>query len=230
MLAISGALSEFSYKLNECMTNKSTYKCVIHAELSNHTAVNVTLYKHQSLAHLHNILAEALNPPVKPVINSNIELTHMTKSSSSSSSSLSTDTYDYESCDYSPNHSPNSAVAPVSSKRVEENGDERCKSKFSDYTPPLALRSIEIYDIFVYNGNEVKQIKATADEPMTVFENPMQKKIAQTRTRELNDVVGVPLPPSDWEGYADPKYKAQREKEQRIFKYFEEKKKKESQG
>ena len=171
MLAISGALSEFSYKLNECMTNKSTYKCVIHAELSNHTAVNVTLYKHQSLAHLHNILAEALNPPVKPVINSNIELTHMTKSSSSSSSSLSTDTYDYESCDYIPNHSPNSAVAPVSSKRVEENGDERCKSKFSDYTPPLALRSIEIYDIFVYNGKEVKQIVSIPnDENTTLLE------------------------------------------------------------
>ena len=95
----------------------------------------------------------------------------MTKSSSSSSSSLSTDTYDYESCDYIPNHSPNSAVAPVSSKRVEENGDERCKSKFSDYTPPLALRSIEIYDIFVYNGKEVKQIVSIPnDENTTLLE------------------------------------------------------------
>ena len=143
MLAISGALSEFSYKLNECMTNKSTYKCVIHAELSNHTAVNVTLYKHQSLAHLHNILAEALNPPFKPVINSNIELTHMTTSSSSSS----TDTYDYESYDYIPNHSPNFVVAPARSKRVE------------------------IYDIFVYNGKEIKQIVSIPnDENTTLLE------------------------------------------------------------
>lgn len=138
MLAISGALSEFSYKLNECMTNKSTYKCVIHAELSNHTAVNVTLYKHQSLAHLHNILAEALNPHVTPLINSNIELTHMTTSSSSSS----TDTYDYESYDYIPNHSP-----------------------------PVRRKNVEIYDIFVYNGKEVKQIVSIPnDENTTLLE------------------------------------------------------------
>lgn len=135
MLAISGALSEFSYKLNECMTNKSTYKCVIHAELSNHTAVNVTLYKHQSLAHLHNILAEALNPSIKPLINSNIELTHMT-------STLSINMDNYESCDYIPNHSP-----PARSKRVE------------------------IYDIFVYNGKEIKQIVSIPnDENTTLLE------------------------------------------------------------
>ena len=145
MLTISGAFSEFSYKLNECMTNKSTYKCVIHAELSNHTAVNVTLYKHQSLAHLHNILTEALNPHVTPLINSNIELTHMTSSSSSSPSS--TDTYDYESYDYIPNHSPNFVVAPARSKRVE------------------------IYDLFVYNGKEVNQIVSIPnDENTTLLE------------------------------------------------------------
>ena len=122
------------------MTNKSTYKCVIHAELSNHTAVNVTLYKHQSLAHLHNILAEALNPPIKPVINSNIELTHMT-------STLSIKMDNYESYDYIPNHSLNSAVAPARRKNVE------------------------IYDIFVYNGKEVKQIVSIPnDENTTLLE------------------------------------------------------------
>jgi len=121
------------------MTNKSTYKCVIHAELSNHTAVNVTLYKHQSLAHLHNILTEALNPHVTPLINSNIELTHMTSSS--------TDTYDYESYDYIPNHSPNFVVAP----------DRR--------------KNVEIYDLFVYNGKEVNQIISIPnDENTTLLE------------------------------------------------------------
>jgi hypothetical protein len=135
MLAISGAFSEFSYKLNECMTNKSTYKCVIHAELSNHTAVNVTLYKHQSLAHLHNILAEALNPSIKPLINSNIELTHMT-------STLSINMDNYESCDYIPNH-----------------------------LPPARSKNVEIYDIFVYNGKEVKQIVSIPnDENTTLLE------------------------------------------------------------
>ncbi len=35
--------------------------------------------------------------------------------------------------------------------------------------------------------------------------------------------VGVPLPPSDWEGYNDPKYKAQKEmkwKEDETIKMF----------
>jgi len=159
MLAISGAFSEFSYKLNECMTNKSTYKCVIHAELSNHTAVNVTLYKHQSLAHLHNILAEALNPSIKPLINSNIELTHMTSTLSINTPSSSSTEYNqktsackqasvflhmdnYESCDYIPNHSP-----------------------------PARSKNVEIYDIFVYNGKEVKQIVSIPnDENTTLLE------------------------------------------------------------
>lgn len=151
MLAISGALSEFSYKLNECMTNKSTYKCVIHAELSNHTAVNVTLYKHQSLAHLHNILAEALNPPVKPLINSNIELTHMT-------STLSIKMDNYESYDYIPNHSP-----------------------------PARRKNVEIYDLFVYNGKEVKQIVSIPnDENTTLLEFMMDNPKHIQRAFSLN--------------------------------------------
>ena len=154
MLAISGALSEFSYKLNECMTNKSTYKCVIHAELSNHTAVNVTLYKHQSLAHLHNILAEALNPPVKPVINSNIELTHMT-------STLSIKMDNYESYDYIPNHSP-----------------------------PVRRKNVEIYDIFVYNGKEVKQIVSIPnDENTTLLEFMMDNPNHIQRAFSLNTMT-----------------------------------------
>ena len=169
MLAISGALSEFSYKLNECMTNKSTYKCVIHAELSNHTAVNVTLYKHQSLAHLHNILAEALNPPVKPVINSNIELTHMTSSSSSSPSS--TDTYDYESYDYIPNHTPSTSSTEYHRKT------SACKQvpvflhSPNFVVAPARSKRVEIYDLFVYNGKEVNQIVSIPnDENTTLLE------------------------------------------------------------
>ena len=39
----------------------------------------------------------------------------------------------------------------------------------------------------------------------------------------LRDVIGVPLPPSDWEGYKDPKYKAQQEmkrKEDETIKMY----------
>ena len=39
----------------------------------------------------------------------------------------------------------------------------------------------------------------------------------------LRDAIGVPLPPSDWEGYNDPKYKAQKEvkrKEDETIKMY----------
>ena len=152
MLAISGVLSEFSYKLNECMTNKSTYKCVIHAELSNHTAVNVTLYKHQSLAHLHNILAEALNPSIKPLINSNIELTHMTSTLSINTPSSSSTEYNQK-----------TSACKQASVFLHMDNYESC-----DYIP---RKNVEIYDIFVYNGKEVKQIVSIPnDENTTLLE------------------------------------------------------------
>ena len=39
----------------------------------------------------------------------------------------------------------------------------------------------------------------------------------------MRDAIGVPLPPSDWEGYNDPKYKAQKEvkrKEDETIKMY----------
>jgi hypothetical protein len=51
---------------------------------------------------------------------------------------------------------------------------------------------------------------------MSTVQNPMQTQ----KTRVMNDVIGVPLPPSDWAGYVNPNYKAQRDREQRIFKHF----------
>ena len=60
MLAFSNALSDVTYKFHECITNKPTNKCVIQANRHNNTGVCVKLYKHQSLAHLHNIITHAL--------------------------------------------------------------------------------------------------------------------------------------------------------------------------
>jgi uncharacterized membrane protein YwzB len=43
--------------------------------------------------------------------------------------------------------------------------------------------------------------------------------------RKLTDIIGVPLPPADWEGYKDPKYKVQKkmkEDEDAIFRSFQE--------
>ena len=114
------------------MANKPTNKCIIHAELSNRKSCTVTLYKHQSLAHLHHILSEALNPTIKNV---SIELT------------------------------------PISKTNTE--------SKQSDYIPPAT--SVEIYDVFVYNNQEINQIVSIPYDSNTtllefMLENPSHTK------------------------------------------------------
>ena len=46
------------------------------------------------------------------------------------------------------------------------------------------------------------------------------------RAPKLGDIIGVPLPPADWEGYSDPKYKVQKkmkEEEERTIRKFSEK-------
>ena len=140
MLSISEAISDFSYKLNDCMTNKPTNKCIIHAELSNRKACTVTLYKHQSLAHLHHILTEAFNPTIPNVSkNVNIELT------------------------------------PISKKNLDNNS----VFQKSDYIPPAT--PVEIYDVFVYNNQEMTQIVSIPYDSNTtllefMLENPSHTK------------------------------------------------------
>lgn len=54
-----------------------------------------------------------------------------------------------------------------------------------------------------------------------------------TPIASLDDVIGVPLPPSDWEGYKDPKYKAQKvmkKREDDTIRRFNERKALESLG
>lgn len=146
MLSISDAISDFSYKLNDCMTNKPTNKCIIHAELSNKKACTVTLYKHQSLAHLHNILAEAFNPSIQNV---NIELT------------------------------------PISKKKLDNNSG----FQKNDYIPPAT--PVEIYDVFVYNNQEMTQIVSIPYDTNTtllefMLDNPSHVKKSFSMTAMAN--------------------------------------------
>jgi len=128
------------------MTNKPTNKCIIHAELSNRKACTVTLYKHQSLAHLHHILAEALNPTSKNV---SIELT------------------------------------PISKKNLDNNS----VFQKSDYIPPAT--PVEIYDVFVYNNQEMTQIVSIPYDSNTtllefMLENPSHTKKVFSMTAMAN--------------------------------------------
>lgn len=146
MLSISEAITDFSYKLNDCMANKPTNKCIIHAELSNRKSCTVTLYKHQSLAHLHHILAEAFNPTSK---NSSIELT------------------------------------PISKKKLDNNS----VFQKSDYIPPAT--PVEIYDVFVYNNQEMTQIVSIPYDSNTtllefMLENPSHTKKVFSMTAMAN--------------------------------------------
>lgn len=147
MLSISEAITDFSYKLNDCMANKPTNKCIIHAELSNRKSCTVTLYKHQSLAHLHHILTEAFNPTIQN--SSSIELT------------------------------------PISKKNVDNN------SVFpkSDYIPPAT--PVEIYDVFVYNNQEMTQIVSIPYDTNTtllefMLDNPSHTKKVFSMTAMAN--------------------------------------------
>ena len=60
-----------------------------------------------------------------------------------------------------------------------------------------------------------------SDVEMATFASGSEKPTA----RKLTDIIGVPLPPADWEGYKDPKYKVQKkmkEDEDEIIRGFQD--------
>ena len=54
-----------------------------------------------------------------------------------------------------------------------------------------------------------KELDAKKASAASVGETSRAKFSQHETIRSLRDVIGVPLPPSDWEGYKDPKYKVQ---------------------
>jgi hypothetical protein len=81
--------------------------------------------------------------------------------------------------------------------------------------------AVVIFSVFLNRARTTFRSKGNSgesDDSKTEIQNPVQN--ASVKIKELGDVIGVPLPPSDWSGYSDPNYKSQLERENRIRRHF----------
>ena len=142
-VCIQNVISDLSYKLNECVTNKPTYKCSIYATRPDNVSVCVTMYKHQTLAQLRDTLTNKIQSE-----NSTIELGQIHTKFNRDVIDQS-DQSEHKYSDYIPAPST-SAIA----------------TRENNYYGSLQ----DIHDIFIYNPTKNRIISIPYDNNTTLFE------------------------------------------------------------